>query len=121
MFVPVHATRVLFCVLRLRGGGIKPCKAAIPANYLAQYQALRDKGESQADSKKRSVKVVDDIVKAQQSVSVATLLAKRSVAMSRPAGAHQGGTVISFPHLMSCHRVSLSSVSSLQPSISAGI
>jgi hypothetical protein len=38
VFVPVHATR-LFHVLRLRGGGIKPCKAAIPANYLAQYQA----------------------------------------------------------------------------------
>jgi hypothetical protein len=64
---------------------------------------------------------VDDIVEAQQSASVATLLAKCSVVMSWPAGAHQGGTVISFPHSMSCHKVSLSSVSSLQPSISAGI
>jgi hypothetical protein len=45
----------------------------------------------------------------------------RSVALSRPAGAHQGGTVISFPRSMGCHKVSLSSVSSLQPSISAGI
>ncbi len=121
MFAPVHATPALFHVLRLRGGGIKPCKAAIPANYLAQYQALRDKGESQADSKKHSVKVVDDIVEAQQSASVATLLAKRSVVMSRPAGTHQGGTVISFPCSKSCHKVSLSSVSSLQPSISTGI
>jgi hypothetical protein len=82
---------------------------------------LRDKGESQADSKKHSVKVVDDIVKVQQSASVATLLSKCSVAMSRPAGAHQGGTAISFLCLMSCHKVSLSSVPSLQPSISAGI
>jgi hypothetical protein len=51
VFVPVHATRALFHVLWLREGGIKPCKAAIPANYLAQYQALRDKGESRSDSK----------------------------------------------------------------------
>jgi hypothetical protein len=82
---------------------------------------LRDKGESQADSKKRSVEVVDDIVEAQQSASIATLLAKHSVAMSQPAGAHQGGTVISFPRSMSCQKVSSPSVSSLQPSISAGI
>jgi hypothetical protein len=120
-FVPIHATHALFHVLRLRGGGIKPCKAAIPANFSAQYQALRDKGESQADCKKCSVRVVNDIVEAQQSASVATLLAKRSVAISQPADAHQGGTVISFPHLMSCQKVSLSSVSSLQPSVSAGI
>ncbi len=112
---------MLFHVLRLRGGGIKPCKAAIPANYLAQYQALRDKGESRADSIKRSVQVVDNIVEAQQSASVATLLARCSVAMSQPAVAHQGGTVISFPHSMSCQKVSSSSVSSLPPSIFAGI
>jgi hypothetical protein len=110
VFVPVHAIRVHFHVLRLRCVGVKPCKAAIPANYLAQYQALRDKGESQVDSKKCSVQVVDDIVKAQQSVSVPLLLAKCSAAISQPAGAHQGGTVISFPHLMSCQKVSLSSV-----------
>ncbi len=97
MFVPAHATCALFHELRLRGGGIEPCKAAILSNYLAQYQALRDKGESQADSKKRSVKVVDDIVEAQQSASVASLLVKCSVAMSRPAGAHQGVTVFHFP------------------------
>jgi hypothetical protein len=41
--------------------------------------------------------------------------------MSQPAGAHQGGTVISFPRSMSCQKVSSFSVSSLQPSISAGI
>jgi hypothetical protein len=121
VFVPVYATRVLFHVLRLRGWGIKPCKAAVPANSLAQYQALRDKGESQADSKKRSVKVAHDIVETQQSASVATLHAKCSVAMSQPAGAHQGGTVISFPRSMSCHKVLSSAVSSLHPSISAGI
>ncbi len=57
----------------------------------------------------------------QQSASVAALLAKLSVAMSRPAGAYQGDNVISFPHSMSYHKVSSSSVSSLQPSISAGI
>jgi hypothetical protein len=121
VFVLVHTTCALFHVLRLRGGGIKPCKVAIPANYLAQYQALTDKGESRANSKKHSGEVVDAIVDTQQSASVATLLAKCSVTMSWPAGAHQGGTVTSFPHALSYHKVSSSSVSSLQPSILAGI
>jgi hypothetical protein len=77
LFVPVHATRALYHVLRLKGGGIKPCKASIPANYLSRYQAMRDDGESQADSKKCGVEVVDDIVRMQQNLSVATLLAKQ--------------------------------------------
>jgi hypothetical protein len=32
--------------LMLKGGGIKPCKASIPANYLARYQEMRNDGES---------------------------------------------------------------------------
>ena len=35
VFVPVHATRALYHVNRVKGGGIKPCKASIPANNLA--------------------------------------------------------------------------------------
>ena len=92
MFVPVHATCALFHVLRLREGGIKPCKAAILANYLAQYQELRDKGESRADSKKRSVEVVDDIVVGHLesyrthvlSYSTYVLLYRTMVLMARP-------------------------------------
>jgi hypothetical protein len=62
VFVPVHATRALNHVIRFKGGGIKPCKASIPANYLARYQAMRDDGSSKADYKKRGVEVVDHIV-----------------------------------------------------------
>jgi hypothetical protein len=74
VFVPVHATRALYHVIRLKGRGIKPCKASIPANYLARYQAMRDDGSSKADSKKRGVEVVDHIVMMQKNSSVATLL-----------------------------------------------
>jgi hypothetical protein len=35
VFVPVHATRALYHVIRFKGGGIKRCKASIPANYSA--------------------------------------------------------------------------------------
>ncbi len=62
-------------MIRFKGGGIKPCKASIPANYSARYQAMRDDGSSKGDSKKRGVEVVDDIVMMQQNSSVATLLA----------------------------------------------
>jgi hypothetical protein len=74
VFVPVHATCALHHVTRVKGGGIKPCKASIPANYLARYHAMRDDGSSKADSKKRGVEVVDHIVMMQQNSSVATLL-----------------------------------------------
>ena len=56
------ATRALYHVIQFKGGGIKPCKASIPANYLARYQAMRDDGSSKADSKTRGVEVVDHIV-----------------------------------------------------------
>ena len=62
VFVPVHATCALNHVIWFKGGGIKPCKASIPANYLARYQAMRDDGSSKADSKTRGVEVVDHIV-----------------------------------------------------------
>ncbi len=60
---------------------------------------MRDDGESQADSKKCGVELVDDIVRMQQNSSVATLLAKR----------RQCGSVASFPHLKHSHQVSSSS------------
>jgi hypothetical protein len=44
VFVPVHATHALYHVNQVKGGGIKPCKTSIPANYLARYQAMRDGG-----------------------------------------------------------------------------
>ncbi len=61
-------------MIQFKGGDIKPCMASIPANYCARYQAMRDDGSSKADSKKRGIEVVDDIVMMQQNSSVATLL-----------------------------------------------
>jgi hypothetical protein len=120
VFVPVHATHALYHVIWFKGGGIKPCKASIPANYSARYQAMRDDGSSKSDSKKRGVEVVDDIVMMQQNSSVATLLAGK-----RKCGSLSSNS--SKPHLKSPHQVSSSAASknffgtSIQPSISAGI
>jgi hypothetical protein len=100
---------------------MKACKASIPANYSAQYQAMRDDGSSKSDSKKRGVEVVDDIVMMQQNSSVATLLAGK-----RRCGSLSSNS--SKPHLKSPHQFSSSAASnnffrstSIQPSISAGI
>ena len=95
MFVPVHATRALYHVIRFKGGGIKPCKASIPANYSARYHAMRDYGSSKADSKKRGVEVVDNIVMMQQNSSVETLL----------AGKHRCGS-LSSNSCKSCLKIS---------------
>ena len=39
-FTPLHATRALKHVLKIKKGGIIDCKALIPPRYLAQYTAL---------------------------------------------------------------------------------
>jgi hypothetical protein len=101
VFVPVHATRALYHVNRIKGGGIKPCKASIPANYLARYQAMRDDGSSKADSKKWGVEVVDEIVMMQQNSSVATLLEGK-----RRCGSLSSSS--SKPHLKTSHQLSSS-------------
>jgi len=79
------------------GKGIKPCKASIPANYLARYQAMRDDGSSKADSKKWGVEVVDEIVMMQQNSSVATLLAGKRKCGSLSSSKH---------HLKRSHQLS---------------
>ncbi len=101
MFVPVHATRALYHVIRCKGGGIKPCKASIPANYFARYQAIRDCGSSKAESKKWGVEVVDNIVEMQQNSSVEMLLAGK-----RRLGCLSSNSTKS--HLKTSHQVSSS-------------
>jgi hypothetical protein len=91
-------------MIRFKGGGIKPCKASIPANYFARYQAMRDDGSSKADSKKRGVEVVDHIVMMQQNSSVATLLAG-----TRRCGSLSSNS--SKPHSKTSHQVSSSAAS----------
>ena len=118
-FVPAHATRALYHVIRLTGKGIKPCKASIPANYLARYQALLDDGSSKSESKKRAVEVVDQVVALQQNSAVATLIGKKRQCGSGLSTLHS--------HFKPSHQVSASSSSkdlfgkSIQQSISAGI
>ncbi len=122
MFVPVHATRALYHVIRFKGGGIKPCKASIPANYSARYQAMamRDCGSSKAGSKKQDVEVVDNIVMMQQNSSVEMLLAGK-----RRCGSLSSNS--SKSQMKTSHQVSSSVASknffgaSIQPSIIAGI
>ena len=140
VFVPVHATRALCHVIRGKGGGIKPCKASIPANYFARYQALRDCGSSKAESKKRGVEVVDNIVEMQQNSSVEMLLAGKrrcgslssNSTKSHLKNSHQlsssAASINLFgSHLKTSHQLSSSAASknffgsSIQPSISAGI
>ena len=104
VFVPVHATRALCHVIRGKGGGIKPCKASIPANYLARYQALRDCGSSKAESKKRGVEVVDNIVEMQQNSSVEMLLSGK-----RRCGSLSSNSTKS--HLKNSHQLSSSAAS----------
>jgi len=91
-------------VIRFKGGGIKPCKASIPANYSAPYQAMRDCGSSKADSKKRGVEVVDNIVVMQQNSSLETLLAGK-----RRCGSLSSNS--SKSHLKFSHQVSSSAAS----------
>jgi hypothetical protein len=65
---------------------------------------MRDDGSSKADSKKRGVEVVDEIVKMQQNSSVATLL----------EGKRQCGSLSSSsskPHLKTPHELSSSAPS----------
>ena len=140
MFVPVHATRALCHVIRGKGGGIKPCKASIPANYFARYQALRDCGSSKAESKKRGVEVVDNIVEMQQNSSVEMLLAgkrrcgslssdstKSHLKTSHQLSSSAASKNLFGSHLKTSHQLSSSAASknffgsSIQPSISAGI
>ena len=96
--------------------------ASIPVNYSARYQAMRVDGSSKADSKKRGVEVVDDIVMMQQNSSVATLLAGKRKCGSLSLNSTK-------PHSKTSHHQEISSSAasknffgtSIQPSISAGI
>jgi hypothetical protein len=79
IFAPRHALRALGHVLKMKGGNIAVCKAAILDKYLKRYQALYDSGRGRIDSKKRLSKRMYQSVALHQEAAVGNLLRKRGV------------------------------------------
>jgi len=69
-FKPRHATRALRHVLKLNGGDIAICKAAITARYQERYQALYDRQFIRIETKRKSNEMMRDSVTEQQEAAV---------------------------------------------------
>jgi hypothetical protein len=69
-------------VLKIKGGNIAVCKAAILDKFLKRYQALYDSGRGQIDSKKRSSNCIYESVVLHQESAVGNLLKKRGTVVS---------------------------------------
>jgi hypothetical protein len=82
IFAPRHASRALWHVLKMKGGDIAVCKAAILDKYLKRYQALYDSSRGRIDSKKRSSKCMYQSMALHQEAAVKNLLRKRGVVVS---------------------------------------
>jgi hypothetical protein len=81
-FAPRHASRALQHVLKIKGGNIAVCRAAILDKFLKRYQALYDSGRGRIESKKRSSNCMYESVALQQESAVGNLLKKRGVVVS---------------------------------------
>lgn len=66
VFKTLHATRVLCHILKIRKQHIAICKAIIPAEDLARYQAMRDKSVRAADGRIAAQAEVDDFIDQRQ-------------------------------------------------------
>ncbi len=69
-------------MLKIKGGNIAVCKAAILDKFLKRYQALYDSGRGQIDSKKRSSNCIYESVVLHQESAVGNLLKKRGTVVS---------------------------------------
>ena len=77
-FKPRHANiRALRHVLKLNGGDIAICKAAITARYQERYQALYDRQFIRIETKRKSDEMMRDSVTEQQEAAVQSLLDTR--------------------------------------------
>ena len=85
-FTPLHATRALKHVLKIKKGGIIACKAIINPRYLARYQALNGYHSDRIESGKQTAHRIDLSVESKQLSAAASLLQKRG---------HDGGSSIS--------------------------
>jgi hypothetical protein len=66
IFASKHASRALRHVLKIKGGNIAVCKAAILDKFLKRYQALYDSGRGRIDSKKHLSNCIYESVALQQ-------------------------------------------------------
>ena len=85
-FTPLHATRALKHVLKIKKGGIIACKALIPPRYLARYTALSGYHSDRIESGKQTIHQIDLSVESTQQSAASSLLRKRG---------HDGGSSIS--------------------------
>ncbi len=81
IFAPRHA-RALQHVLKIKGGDITVCKAAILDQFLKRYQKMYDSGRGRIDSKKRLSNCMYESVALQQESAVRNLLKKHRVVVS---------------------------------------
>jgi hypothetical protein len=72
-FSPMHATRALKHLLKIKKCDIQVCKAVVPPQYLIRYQALHDAGSDAKSARKHHQEFVNMNVEIDQS-SVGTLL-----------------------------------------------
>lgn len=87
-FVPVHATRAVTHVLKIRNEGIAICKAAIPDANRERYLALRTEGTAKGAARKRAREINEDIImERQESVAVARLEGREPMVAMRTGGA----------------------------------
>ncbi len=82
IFAPRRASRALRHVLKIKGGNIAVCKAAILDQFLKRYQKLYDSGRGRIDSKKHLSNHMNESVALQQESAVGNLLKKCGVAVS---------------------------------------
>ena len=85
-FTPLHATRALKHVLKIKKGGIIACKALIPPWYLARYTALSGYHSDCIESGTQTTHKFDLSVESTQLSAASSLLQKRG---------HDGGSSIS--------------------------
>jgi hypothetical protein len=69
-------------VLKIKGGDIAVCKAAILDEFLKRYQALYDSGRGRIDSKKCSSDCMYQSMALHQEAAVGNILKKRGVVVS---------------------------------------
>jgi hypothetical protein len=79
VFTPVHATRALTHVLKVKKSDIAPCTAKIQAPYLQRYQDLSVTLSERAAARKRSATDVESAVTEHQEAAVKNLLGRRGV------------------------------------------
>jgi len=72
-FTPLHSTRALKHVLKIKKGGIIACKALIPPRYLARYTALSGYHSDRIESVQQTTHKIDLSVESTQLSAASSL------------------------------------------------